>query len=152
MYIYLFLVGLGKRGNLWNIKVDVINYNQIIESNYPQLFGRIWFRFVLPDLWILFCFRVKCFKIPPRSCFGWILMLVIIFYCRALIINIRNILSIYITWMTEGPFKPHGWPKILHTYTLFFIRTKLIRTPSLKFDEILRTFWTLKYPSIFSCS
>ena len=31
----------------------------------------------------------------------------------------------------------------------FFIRTKFIRTLSLKFDEFLRTFWTLKLPYFF---
>ena len=31
-------------------------------------------------------------------------------------------------------------------YTLFFIRTKFIRTLSLNFGEILRTFLTLKLP------
>ena len=32
-------------------------------------------------------------------------------------------------------------------YTLFLVRTKFIRTPSLRFGQILRTFWTLKSPS-----
>ena len=33
------------------------------------------------------------------------------------------------------------------TYTLFFVRTKFIRTLSLRFAQMLRTFWTLKSPS-----
>ena len=33
------------------------------------------------------------------------------------------------------------------TYTLFFVRTKFIRTLSLRFGQMLRTFLTLKSPS-----
>ena len=32
-------------------------------------------------------------------------------------------------------------------YTHFFVRTKFIRTPSLRFGQMLRTFWMLKSPS-----
>ena len=32
-------------------------------------------------------------------------------------------------------------------YTLFFVRTMFIRTPSLRFGKMLKTFWRLKSPS-----
>ena len=44
------------------------------------------------------------------------------------------------------------WYSKLFLLHSFFIRTKFIRTPSLRFGEILRTFWMLNLTRFFNCS
>ena len=67
------------------------------------------------------------------------MMHVIIVYC--IIMGM-----LYYTKFKYGNSYPHI-PASLPSTTLFFVRTKFIRTPSLRFGQMLRTFWTLKSPS-----
>ena len=65
------------------------------------------------------------------------------------ILYINIILSIYIILYTKFLHYIQTISSTNITLHSFFIRTKFIRTLSLKFDEFLRTFWMLRLPYFF---